>query len=298
LETLMKALVQSIGLSLAIVGASFPIHEITWARLGSSPIAQASGSLRIARQPLPPGKPPAGRIRGGGSRSPEIAIVCPQVSPDITALVPFMETPQPGQEKLEPGQKPLPPISDVWGYTTAEHPTFWFYMPYSAQQKVPVTFSLQEDNSSAQVYAEKVTLPNQAGFISVRLPANQPGIQMNQRYRWFLEMECKPPSGSAPATDAPYVEGVIMRKPLDGAIASQIAAASGSTKASLYANNGFWFDALNILAELRRKNPQNQALVDEWRSLITSMNLSKDAGGSRGADGIDLLKLANQPFAK
>jgi Domain of Unknown Function (DUF928) len=293
----MKALVQFTTLSLAIALVGVSLNDTARAQPNNAKakpnalhlVQRTAGSLRIVRQPLPPGKPPGGRYRGGGSRSVEIVESCPEASPDLTALVPFVETPRTGAETL-------PPIVDVWGYTATEHPTFWFYMPYSAQQNVPVVFSV-ENESGELVNEQKVALSTKPGLIRVQLPTTKPGLQPEKRYRWFLEMQCRSRSGNPAGTDMPSVEGVIIRQPMEPAIASQIAAASGSAKAALYANNGFWFDALNTLAELRRKAPQDSSLAADWRSLLESMNLSTTAS-TRLVKPFDSNELIKQPFAQ
>jgi hypothetical protein len=219
-------------------------------------------------------------------------------SPDLTALAPFLETPQPGQEKLLADQPALPPTVDVWGYTTAEHPTLWFYMPYSTAQQVPVNFSIEEEEgkSAKLIYEDTISLPSKPGLISIQLPKNKPGLQPRKHYRWLLAIKCKPQSGSLAGIDSPSVDGLIIRRPMDAALANQLATASGSSKAALYANNGFWFDALNTLAELRRQNPQDPGLAADWQSLLESMNLSK-SGTFKHPKPFDAIELAKQPFA-
>jgi Domain of Unknown Function (DUF928) len=323
----MKALVQSMSLSLmslsltslSLTSLSLTSLSLTIA-LGSPPLSKtalaqskpiqpqpsqiaqnSSGRVRFVPPPVPSGPAPGGNYRTGGKRTVQSIEACPNVSPDATALVPFIEKSRPGQDNLPPGQKPLPPITDVWGYTTATHPTVWFYMPYSAEQKIPVSFSLQQedgkDDSSSVIYEQKqMLLPRKPGFIGIKIPATQPGLQIGTRYRWSLSIECKPPSASAASKNVLNLNGLIVRTSLDGAIAKQIAAASGADKAALYASNGIWFDALNTLAELRRKNPKDASLTADWQSLISSMNSSQGKALNQ-PNPFNPTLLFDQPFA-
>jgi hypothetical protein len=244
------------------------------AQSGPIHIAQQSRRVRYVRRNVS-GRAPAGRYRGGGTRNPDSERVCPAVTPQLTALVPFEE-----KERSQPGQ---PPIIDVWGYTTTEHPTLWFYVPYTSGT-IPASFSIQEEDSATLLYETSVTLPNRAGIIGIRLPTNQPGLQVGKRYRWFFGVDCKPPQSAPSAQDSIYVEGLIIRASLDPAIAGRVRSITGIETVILYAENGIWFDALTVLAELRRQNPQDPQLLADWKALLSGMPLSEQSRATWNVD--------------
>ena len=256
--------------SLAIqVGSSIQANSLLAysAQLAPMKIAQKPrGNVRLVIRTIPKGRPPIGIYRGGGSnrsisRKGE-PIVCPKAEPPLTALVPFEE---------EERSDKLPPSVKVWSYTTAAHPTLWFYMPYTKNQAIPVDLTVVDDDSLAIVIPPiSVQLPSKSGIMAVRIPSSAPALEMGKRYRWALTINC---ASGANTSDKMQVEGVIVREaPSDVAIA-ELATAKGVQKAVIYAENGFWQDALTTLAELRQKNFADPTLKSDWQSLLESMML-------------------------
>jgi hypothetical protein len=267
----------------------FGAPNTVWAQMRTlQPPNPAASAQRLAQRPsrsgftqrrLPPGRSAPGRNRGGGTRGE-----CPVVAQELTALVPFVETPE---------RDNLAPSTDVWGYTSLERPTLWVYMPYTAAQGVPLQFSVQDEDTAVQLFEITIPAPKQAGFLAIPLPVDQPGLQVGKFYKWFLEAKCQAPNGGT-ATTPIYVSGILVRDRLDPGLASQLSNLSQRQRASLLAQQGFWFDALNLLASQRRQNPDLTALKEDWRSLLGSMNLSPDKTKS----DLNLDALANQPFAQ
>jgi Domain of Unknown Function (DUF928) len=201
--------------------------------------------------PPPPGPPPGGRIRGGAKRDR-----CPQVQPPLTALAPSTE--QAGS------------IINVWGLTTVERPTFWFYVPYSKSSDYPADFVLL-DGKNKPVYSTPVTLPEKPGIIAVKLPENVPSLQVGQRYRWFFNVNC---SGKGEQSPPIYVQGAIQRVDPSAAVAQQLQTAQPRQRVTIYAKNGYWYETATTLAQLIVQNPQDSSLLNEWRTLLGSIGLS------------------------
>lgn len=247
-------------------------------------IAQGlGGKVRLLVKRTLEGPPPSGRYRGGGTsrttRKADAPIVCPEAAPVLTALVPFEEQTRPSK----------PPQINVWGYTTAAHPTLWFYMPYTKAQAIPADLTVVEDDSSAiAIPPMPVQLPNKPGIIAVRIPPTATALKLGKRYRWALTLNC---ASDANPTDKIQVEGVIVRENPDAKAIAGLASAKGVQKAVIYAENGFWHDALTTLAELRQKNIADPTLKSDWQSLLDSMMLS---GSSKEFKPEEII---NQPFA-
>jgi hypothetical protein len=224
--------------------------------LNPSPPATPShgqGRVRVVLPELPPGLGPApgGRRFGGATRGE-----CPAVKMPLTALVPLTKQP--------------PSIVNVWGLTTQEYPKLWFYLPYTTSFAYPAEFTVLNDESKDPVYTSAIALPKQAGVIDVPLPASIAALQVGKRYRWFLNIYCDREKQSAPV----YVEGVIIRTGINQALAKQLQKAKPLQQVVIYANNGFWHDALTKLAELRQQNPHNRYLQTEWTNLLTAIGLN------------------------
>jgi hypothetical protein len=241
-----------LGLALGYAGflATQTLTLVTPVLASSDNMATASPQKARFNPPPPPKDPaPGGRVLGGATRGS-----CPKVQQDLTALVPFTQEP--------------PSITNVWSLTTAAHPTFWFYIPYSQKDTIPAKFILQ-DQELNQVYQQAIALPNQPGIMSVSLPSDAPVLDVGKRYRWFLIFSCGK-EGQAPLV---YVEGVIKRVTLSPEITKQLQTATPLQKFAIYAENGIWHEALTTLAKLRQKNPQDTELETQWQDLLISIRL-------------------------
>ena len=204
----------------------------------------------------------SGRRSGMGSRDN-----CPPVPIPITALVPFKQ-----QKNINNNTNKS--IEIVEGLTTSQRPEFLFYLPYTTQNLSgsKAEFSLQ-DTTGTDVYREKaIALPSKPGIVSVSLP-NTKSLEVGKNYRWYFKVHCNQQTAGIPI----YVEGGIKRIDLDFGIKKQLGTAANSQqKAVIYAREGIWFDALNMLAQLRRSSG-NPSIEEDWQSLLNSAKLDKIA---------------------
>lgn len=213
-------------------------------------------------------KPPAGlstisgRSIGMGSRN-----LCPDVQIPLMALVPFKER---DSTKNSSNKSVSVTSMDVWGLTTDERPSFLFYVPYTKDiANASAEFVLQ-DSQENEVYKNAVSLPAKPGVIGVNLASTIAPLEVGKTYRWFFKVNC---SGQESASIPIYVEGDVQRINLTSSLANQIATAQPQDKIAIYAENGIWFDALNLLAQLRKANPNNAYLASDWQSLLESIRL-------------------------
>ncbi len=178
-----------------------------------------------------------GRRTGGGSRSP-----CPVKERSLTALMPVTN----------------------WGKTVSSRPTFWFYVPYAAQQVAAGEFVLQEEGGK-DIYRTNFTLPETPGFVSVSIEATQPHLEINKWYRWYFKVYCGQDKSSPPI----FVEGWVQRVEMTPALQSQLKQAT-SREYAVYAANFIWYDAINELAKLRLVQRSNTTLDNDWYNLLKS----------------------------
>ena len=178
----------------------------------------------------------SGRRTSGGSRGE-----CPKIDPGLIALVP----------------------TSNWGKTVAEHPTWWFYVPYSPQE-VPVGVFVLQDENYNDLYRTTLNLPSSApGLVSVSLPKKESSLAIGDSYRWQLNLYCSEDRASAPL----YVSGWINRV-LPSSELSRKLTQETTRKYQVYAEQGIWFDAIHYLAQLRLANPSDPRLIQEWQKLL------------------------------
>jgi hypothetical protein len=189
--------------------------------------------------PLTIGLP--GRREGGGTRGG-----CADARPSLTAVMP----------------------ADSFGYTTEAYPTWYFYVPNISAQTAEFTIY---DEAETALYQSTLALEGNAGIISLSLPrhADLRPLQVGQSYRWEFALICNPntPSGVV------FVDGWVERIEPSTALQSQLMDATPLEQARLYAEAGIWYNAIDILGQLRRANSDQSRYQSSWQQLLDSVGL-------------------------
>ena len=199
-----------------------------------------------AQLPPPPKNPD--ETTGGGTRD---GGRCPQdakTSQPLTALSPVTET----------------------GLTLAERPTFLAYVPKTTAQTAE--FSLFDQNNQG-IYQTTFALTNTPGIISFSLPPNASPLEMGKDYTWSFAMICDPKK----RLQDQFVRGRIRRTQLNSALMNQIEKASPKERVSLYRNANIWYEAVFILFELQRSQPNDSSVSAAWKELLNSGGLNSIA---------------------
>ncbi len=227
-------------LSFSLLAIATSVNLVSFLSLSPSLTAQPENWAPELRYSFSKAREQGGTVWGGGGKSD-----CPVAELPLTALVPKTD-------------------QSVEGQTIAARPTFWFYVPYTSADKFSAQFSLQ-DKQGREIYTITRTLPQSSGIMSIRMPPTAPPLQVNQSYRWTLQLPCSTPAVS--------VWGWVQRVETPAAIRSKLSTLSSPQKAALFAENGFWFDALTEVGLARRANPQDAAIANAWVSLLTQAKL-------------------------
>jgi hypothetical protein len=247
--------------------ASYPAR--VQAQLTRSPLAPTSGrsALRssaslshsniIANTPIhlaqnfPDEGDPKGRRRGGTSRREG----CPNFKTPITALVPGEETNG----------------TSFLASTVAEHPTFWVYVPELPTNLRSGEFVLQDEQEN-DVWRTPLTLPEKSGAIAINLPPNpQYALKQNSKYHWFFRVYCGDPQNQP---EYIFVDAWMQRVALTSDLQRQLETAK-PREYNAYAAHNIWYDAVTNLAELRRINPSDRVLAQEWTNLFKAVGLEE-----------------------
>lgn len=256
--TKLKLLIQPIKLAFAISLASLGFFLIqteavksiilvsTPASIDKSPSrlfnAQLNASLIFNAPPPPDGIGEPGSRTGGGRRNP-----CKVDEKQLKALVP-------GYKILE--------TELVLGFTNAEHPTFWFYLPYSG---CPLEFVLKDEEDN-DIYQTTLTASDtRPGVISVRLPSTVAPLKIGKRYHWYFSVL----NSRKPDEVLDGVDGWVQRESLNLTVQSQLEKATLPQRIALYAANGMWYEALTAASELRRTDANS----NDWGVLLQAVGL-------------------------
>jgi hypothetical protein len=179
-------------------------------------------------------------------------------------------------ETQDTGSRPACPTSEIpftaiapstnWGETIATHPTFWLYLPYAASA---VELSLSEEGQE-MVYRTTFQTAT-AGIGQFSLPEDAPALEPDRLYRWQFTFVCDSETQSHF-----QVTGVVVRRSPTTELTQQLQTASPAEQVALLAAEGFWYDALDQLNQLRKANPTDEALESSWTSLLQHPTVGLD----------------------
>jgi Domain of Unknown Function (DUF928) len=270
----MNTSFKKIGFGLVIVGifSTFTYNLPTGVRIAS---AIAAGVFKVKLPPPPPNRGIAGNRVGGASRlsRKDSFDESSSLGSRLTALVPeYKNSPDAAKYK--------PELTKVWGLTASEHPTVWFYIPYDRDSISRIDFSLSDGDNlvNRTVFRNAIKRPIQPGIVSFSLPKTSAPLAIDRLYRWELKLSMKRQLDKEIS-----VKGWIQRASLNSDLLDRINQSPLDLQAALYAENGFWYDALSSLAQLQRSQSSDLAPIQDWQNILKS---------------IDLGKLANKPLIK
>lgn len=205
----------------------------------------AQSSVLASFEP-PPGKDaPRGGTLGGGSRP---------------VGTPCLSNPSATSEALtalSPGRH--------LGLTQAERPNFLVYLPQTTAKTAELSLFDEQMNGIYQVSIPVV----KAGLVSIRLPDTAPALAKGKPYYWTFALACN----ATDRTDDWVVGGWLERAQPSDSLQQQLATATALEKVSLYAKQGYWYDALTTLTQLQQTQPNNPALAATWAQLFKSVGL-------------------------
>jgi len=239
----------SIGLLAVLLGGA--IAEFPWLSQPGSAVAQASTpktkSSKKRRSYNPPPKPKrsTGKYTSTGSRT-----VCPDTPLKLTAIVPHEIDPSNG-------------ATLVWSQVAAKPPTLLIYVPYTAASDFPTRLVIEDENLN-RIKRVPLKLPAKPGLVRVTLPSDVK-LEAGKAYRWSYEVQC----GNAPDD----VFGWFQVVPAGAELTQKLEGATPVAQAEIYAENGYWYDAVDILAQQRKTNPADSNAKALWKNLLQDEEL-------------------------
>ncbi|MEM9005515.1 MAG: DUF928 domain-containing protein [Cyanobacteria bacterium P01_F01_bin.86] len=166
----------------------------------------------------------------------------------------------------------LMPTNNV-GWTTESHPRFYWYMPVNQASFVEFTLEKTAEGTETPevIYQTRLEVTGENGIMSLQLPETEggPSLAEGDRYRWQVAIFCNPNSPQGEIK----VDGWVERQIPDGPSLAELATASDIDQVDWYASNGYWFDALDRLAMLKTKAPEDSELQVRWEEFLTSVDL-------------------------
>jgi len=153
------------------------------------------------------------------------------------------------------------------GVNASASPKLFFYVPEIKNQRT-LEFVMRNEEDRLMYEAFLTTEGN--GIMSVEVPADVTSnmLEDDQNYHWYLSMICDTEQRSRDIV----VEGWMRQEAVDTATQKQLNMASSVEKAEVYQEQGFWFDALSVLAESDSSNEQDM-MRQKWSEILSSVGL-------------------------
>ena len=140
--------------------------------------------------------------------------------------------------------------------TASDRPTFWFYIPYAAEDIKKGEFVLLSQDEKNSIYETDFQLPKTPGIVSISLPSSpEYALTQGNSYRWYLRIYCQ--NSTRNRADL-VVDGWINR----------VAATAETDRSIQAAAPDIWYDSLTRLGNLLLASPQDEKLRNDWHKLL------------------------------
>lgn len=129
------------------------------------------------------------------------------------------------------------------GRTTEQHPTFAWFVPADSASK-SMRFAIYEWVLGGKPKVIRtLSLPSTAGIMKLSpFAKNEPGLQPGKQYLWQVVIQCDPDNPSGDLVSQTSLEVVTMPTSVQSKLSRAV---NPAEKANLYAEEGFWYDALS-----------------------------------------------------
>jgi hypothetical protein len=173
--------------------------------------------------------------------------------------------------------EPILPTSN-YGQTTADFPTVYWHL--SNHKFTWARFDLYPTPTPASdavpQYSKTFQLTGEAPLKSFTLPNNEQlkPLEVGQEYLWKVTLICSKLGPDDDSADGSQVS--IQGSIIHSAIPSTLRDKLGRTNQpyNVYAEEGFWYDAIQDLVEKRQSQPQNPQLNRDWCDLLKETRLN------------------------
>jgi hypothetical protein len=206
---------------------------------------------------------PTGRTKGGAGRGR----FCPITNETMAALVPSAkDIPDTLQDKIAE----VTAAEIVWGITVEERPTFWFYIPYQADEILNLAEFMLLDVEKHPVLPQPITiqLPDVPGFVQLQVPYS---LEVGKPFNWYLSIIC---DDQKPSRN-PSVRGWIQRIEPSSQLLTALDNVESKRSHIPYLENGIWFEGVARLAENHHRYRDDVVIQRDWIDLLDFLGLAR-----------------------
>lgn len=165
---------------------------------------------------------------------------------------------------------------DQTGLTSTAQPTLYWYA--SKPSTTTIELTVIADSAELPVLSTKLTA-SPGGLQTIDLALHGVSLKPDTDYEWFVSVVTDATQRSKDVISG----GSIRRVAADPALLARIAAANEREVPRIYAEAGFWYDAISTLSRLIANNPADTELRGWRAALLEQIDLPAVAAYDRSA---------------
>jgi hypothetical protein len=146
---------------------------------------------------------------------------------------------------------------------------FFVYFPKTVATQAELSLRDEQGNG---IYQTMFDLGETPGIQGIQLPITAPALEVGRRYQWSIAMICHPDDRLRDQV----ADAWIQRIDLPASLSQQLQNAAIAEQASLYAQNGIWYDTISTLAEFVSQSENSTVATNAWQQLLSSETVQLD----------------------
>jgi hypothetical protein len=243
MKTLTTVMFVSIAMMFAVAaGAADEKKSDATPEVSSAPPASAKVA-RPVYQPPKLGKP--ARTVGGGSRGSKDKV------PALFVVAP-----------------------EHVGQTTSAKPSLFYFVDRVPDASIRVEFTLLDEDGIEPLVETVLPTPKRAGVHRIRLSDHGVKLAPGTEYEWSVSLILNPKERSKDIVATSWID----RIPESGELKARLAS-EGAT-ATVFAEEGLWYDAIGALSDEIDGDPSNVQLAEQRADLLRQVGLDAIAAGA------------------
>ncbi|MEO1591084.1 MAG: DUF928 domain-containing protein [Cyanobacteria bacterium J06632_22] len=170
------------------------------------------------------------------------------------------------------------------GLTRATRPEFVWHLPASSQS-FPIEFRLLTlDDANRVILVHSEQLAYAAGFMTYQMPERLPALEPGRRYYWQVIVTCNPNRPSRSLVSTAQFEVISPSAEITQALTT---ANTNADRATIYANDGLWYDALALV--VRAETDEEQQLRTRLLRDLAYEEANSETGNATFSDNLTRL---------
>lgn len=154
------------------------------------------------------------------------------------------------------------------GLTTSEQPVLSWYLSAPDNMRLEILVVDEEAIDPLLELSMKADSLHK-GLQTLNLAEHGVKLQPGKKYQWSVVLV----SADGHRSNDIISSGMIERRPLTSSLKARLANANSQDDVFIYAEEGYWYDAISELTGLIKKNPDNETFKQQRQQLLNQVGL-------------------------